>query len=812
MWRIGSFTPAAAPIEQGVHLRLTREHLLPGLLTLLVLAGALMLGLGQVDRSPMLAALCLAPLSFLLCDVWKVFRMHRLIANLLAIVVVVWTMREFFQQETAGQLFSIARMLVFLQLVLLFQEKNHRLEWQILVLSLLDIVVAAALNLGFYFGLLLGAYLLLSVAVIVLIYWEDELQTPPARRMTASRKGSPWQSLISPLRAVAPSETEMRRHMPGVGQTLLRATGILIPAVLFAVAFFVSVPRVRANAWLGGGKAGGFAGATESMVMRDRGWILSSERPVMRVSLLSGLYRMPFTVQDELYLLGGIMNRYTHDHLGSRWMRPDTTLRSKAQRRRTIDVPTRHPMPNEAVVEITLEPTTSTSLFAVTPVVRIPETPHEVYFHRVQGRLLRGRVDEEISPAEYHYQIATPAFHKMRQLRASPHLVSVQTPEDAQALRQELTAWSEFDSERFPRLKAIADEVCAGLDPVYSSSLSKGLALQGLLQHSGIYRYTKDLNFHRTPGVDPIEDFVANHHRGHCEYFAGALVLMLRSQDIPARLVVGYKGGEFNPLGHYYLIREKHAHAWVEMYLPPEEVPPSEWAGPTSLAGAWFRLDPTPQDTEQVVVANQNGAFLRVNQAIDYADVIWREYVVGMSVHRQQEVGYDPFLFGADFAPEFAFAYLARGSNSPHPDPSKGLLRRQNQAFAAGLLILACAVVVGAIGWRLLALWRRRRQHALVAKPKGCSIDFYSRLLALLSQRGVGHRASQTSGELQTAALAAWLPVADKAPAVPSALGAIVAGYRRARFGGKSLDPQETDVIEKSLRDIESWQAAPRGK
>src|SRR5262249_19249524 len=129
-------------------------------------------------------------------------------------------------------------------------------------------------------------------------------------------------------------------------------------------------------------------------------------------------------------------------------------------------------------------------------------------------------------------------------------------------------------------------------------------------------------------------------------------------------LVIGYKGGDFNSLGSYLLFREYHAHAWVEAYLAPEEVPTSEWAGTPSAAGAWFRLDPTPLESAGESLASQNRLTGRVTQALDYADVVWREYVVGMSAQRQHEAGFDPFLFGAEFAPEIVVFNFSRFSDS----------------------------------------------------------------------------------------------------------------------------------------------------
>ncbi|WP_457568548.1 transglutaminase family protein [Desulfurobacterium sp.] len=74
-----------------------------------------------------------------------------------------------------------------------------------------------------------------------------------------------------------------------------------------------------------------------------------------------------------------------------------------------------------------------------------------------------------------------------------------------------------------------------------------------------------------------VEDFILKSHRGSCEYFAGAAAVIFRLKGVPARLVGGFYGGEYNPYGGYYIVRDKNAHVWVEYYLN----------------GRWHRFDPT---------------------------------------------------------------------------------------------------------------------------------------------------------------------------------------------------------------------------
>ncbi len=84
--------------------------------------------------------------------------------------------------------------------------------------------------------------------------------------------------------------------------------------------------------------------------------------------------------------------------------------------------------------------------------------------------------------------------------------------------------------------------------------------------------------------IDPVLDFLDKSLVGHCEYFASALALLLRSHDIPTRYVVGYRMQERNPWGGYYILRDRDAHAWVEVYLGEE---------------GWVAFDPTPAAEHQ---------------------------------------------------------------------------------------------------------------------------------------------------------------------------------------------------------------------
>src|SRR5439155_17000323 len=126
------------------------------------------------------------------------------------------------------------------------------------------------------------------------------------------------------------------------------------------------------------------------------------------------------------------------------------------------------------------------------------------------------------------------------------------------------------------------------------------------------FTYTLDLSEARrlTRDEDPIVAFLYDFKRGHCEYFAGAMTLLCQSLGMDARVVVGFKCDEYNSFNKTYLVRQSHAHAWVEVRTPR----------------GWLSFDPTSgrgADGMQAATAWQ-----RVKHFFDFLDYIWANAVV----------------------------------------------------------------------------------------------------------------------------------------------------------------------------------------
>ncbi len=144
-------------------------------------------------------------------------------------------------------------------------------------------------------------------------------------------------------------------------------------------------------------------------------------------------------------------------------------------------------------------------------------------------------------------------------------------------------------------------------------------------------------------GADPDDAFLFDSRRGFCEHYASAFVLLMRTGGVPARVVTGYQGGEFNPRGGHLIVRQLDAHAWAEVWLE---------------AQGWVRVDPTaavaPERVERSIEPDQAAtaggrvvfrvsdpgalrAMLReARWLVDSMELGWHRWVVGFSSERQQ--------------------------------------------------------------------------------------------------------------------------------------------------------------------------------
>lgn len=151
-----------------------------------------------------------------------------------------------------------------------------------------------------------------------------------------------------------------------------------------------------------------------------------------------------------------------------------------------------------------------------------------------------------------------------------------------------------------PRVAQLAAEITKSAKNNYD----KAAALENYLRT----RFTYTLQLPATSEKDPIANFLFVRKQGHCEYFASAMAVMLRTLGIPSRVVNGFRSDEFNDITASYVVRAKDAHAWVEAYFP---------------GYGWLTFDPTP--------AGNGGTpqgWARIELYVDAMSSFWRDWVI----------------------------------------------------------------------------------------------------------------------------------------------------------------------------------------
>src|SRR5439155_7619502 len=126
--------------------------------------------------------------AFVVTDVLGIVKLNRWLGNGIILLAVVWSLREFVRISPEEKLMAIASMLCYLQMVLLFQEKNARIFWQLIVLSTLEVVVASALDLGPQFGFLLALYAVIALAALILLCLYREMRMPASETQSLPAK------------------------------------------------------------------------------------------------------------------------------------------------------------------------------------------------------------------------------------------------------------------------------------------------------------------------------------------------------------------------------------------------------------------------------------------------------------------------------------------------------------------------------------------------------------------------------------------------------------------------------------------------
>jgi transglutaminase-like putative cysteine protease len=179
------------------------------------------------------------------------------------------------------------------------------------------------------------------------------------------------------------------------------------------------------------------------------------------------------------------------------------------------------------------------------------------------------------------------------------------------------------------------------LETMFSAQADPREKLQDILQFFQSQDFSYTLSPPPLPQKDPIDAFLFQTRAGYCEHFAQAAVWMARAAGLPARIVVGYQGGEYNQLAEFILVRESDAHAWAEVWLPGRgwnRIDPTSFVAPIRIEQGIRQIHPELYVNPLWDIQGLNwmySAWTQVSMAWDALNYSWREWVVGYS-NRQQ--------------------------------------------------------------------------------------------------------------------------------------------------------------------------------
>ncbi|MBF0486601.1 MAG: DUF3488 domain-containing transglutaminase family protein [Nitrospirae bacterium] len=175
------------------------------------------------------------------------------------------------------------------------------------------------------------------------------------------------------------------------------------------------------------------------------------------------------------------------------------------------------------------------------------------------------------------------------------------------------------EMEKYLKLPTAIPEGITALAQMLTKGKDRRTATEAILTYlrDGGFSYSLD---NLPASQSPLSEFLFKTKSGNCEYFASAMAVMLRASGIAANVVGGYKGGQYNNLGGYYMVMQKNAHVWVEANIDGER---------------WQRYDPTPAAAFSLSIESK-GAFLATLQtSFDALNYYWGVFVINYNFDRQ---------------------------------------------------------------------------------------------------------------------------------------------------------------------------------
>lgn len=261
-------------------------------------------------------------------------------------------------------------------------------------------------------------------------------------------------------------------------------------------------------------------------------------------------------------------------------------------------------------------------------------------------------------------------------------------------------------------------------------------------------------------GANSVDDFIFQSKQGYCEHYASAFAFMMRSIDIPARIVGGYQGGEVNPYADYLIVRQSDAHVWVEVWHPEN---------------GWYRVDPTAAVAPERITRGMQGAL----SPDDLPGFLGRRYLGSLSgVIEQIRFGWDAIntRWSALFE---GYSYNEQKALLEKIGITSGVLAALLKALL--LLLFVIGMIVGTYAW--FALKPPRQKPNAVKKH-------YVRFCGKLSRAGFERKADQGPIDYMNRVL-------KNRPDLKDEIAEITDLYVRLRYRGQASRAVQKDFIQK---------------
>ncbi len=150
-------------------------------------------------------------------------------------------------------------------------------------------------------------------------------------------------------------------------------------------------------------------------------------------------------------------------------------------------------------------------------------------------------------------------------------------------------------------------------------------------------------------GRDSVDEFIFNTRQGFCEHFSSAFVVLMRAAGVPARVVTGYLGGEYNPLGNYLIVRQSDAHAWTEVWFENRgwvRVDPTNSVSPARAEGGLSAALPDSAVLPRGLLSSKNPLLHQLALTLDSVANRWNQTVLGYNLESQRALLYRAGLDG----------------------------------------------------------------------------------------------------------------------------------------------------------------------